>query len=33
MIGTEFYIIILFVVVPFVLYALGFISGLILGGE
>lgn len=30
---SEFYIIIFFVVVPFVLYTLALIAGLILGGE
>lgn len=33
MTGTEFYIIILFVVVPFFLYTLSLVAGLILGGE
>lgn len=30
---SEFYILMIFVVVPFVLYTLSLIAGLILGGE
>lgn len=30
---SEFFIIVTLVIVPFFLYALGFISGLILGGD
>lgn len=33
MTASEFYILILFVIAPFFLYALAFIAGLILGGE
>lgn len=30
---SEFFIILMLVIVPFILYALAFIAGLILGGE